>query len=97
MDWGGRGACGSDGAVQALLQSNARVDAADSDGYVGPRPVTVGVGFTDARVCGRASGGGSGLAWELPLWCGLMAIGVMRMGSVASRRCSAQFDLVAHT
>jgi hypothetical protein len=32
MGWGGRGTSGRGDAVQALLQSNARVDAADSAG-----------------------------------------------------------------
>ncbi len=83
MGWGGRGALGRDDElVQALLQSNARVDAADSDGcdparehrsrFHGCECLWVGVWRWKPTIVR--------LGVELPLWLGLMTIGAMGMG-----------------
>ena len=67
--------------MQALLQSNARVDAADSDGYDPARDHR-------SRFDGRQCLSVCELWWkptivrlgvDVPLWLGLMAIGAMEM------------------
>jgi hypothetical protein len=58
------------------------------------RHATIGVGFTDASVCGcewRRLPTIVRLGVDLPLWLGLMVIGVMGMGTVACRCRSAQW------
>ncbi len=71
--------------MQALLQSNARADAADSDGYDPARDHW-------SRFHGHKWLRDGEWLWlptmvrlgvNVPLWLGLMAIGVMGMGGVS--------------
>jgi hypothetical protein len=64
LGWGGRGAQGRDEPVQALLQSNARADAACSDGYDPARELSCSACSVEyssraERMIGRASGVGA--------------------------------------
>ena len=78
--------------MQALLQLNARVDAADSDGYDPARDHRSRFHGCEGLRVGewRWKPTIVRLRVDLPVWLGLMAIAVMRRGTSARRWWSAQ-------